>query len=503
MPARTPGKTSARSGSKTGKTGTGGAKTGSGTGKPPSAKAKSGGRPKPQGTAARTKPPAGRPPRPKAKSPAGKRKRRRKEVSLLTRYKPYLLGLTLGLMLGCLGAVAVFYLPQLRMAPPPVKPAAGPAGRPAEQQPPQEQAHKWAKLLPYEENAVLETRIKELDHQVYNAAKMMEVPDEAIHFMNVTSQIRGDRKWDHALIEVELPAGLAADQLVQTLEAVLSKSSLRPRPRLKTKSGTLGLAAEIYYDGLHTHTLELIPAPPALPKTAKTVASPPEKPAPTMSPKPKVAIIIDDLGLNLEQARCFLDLDMPLSFSVLPFLEHSKEVAVIASQKQRDVLLHLPMQPAQWPDIDAGPGVLLVSMDRPEIEARVQTALEAVPFIIGVNNHMGSRFTEDPERIGWVMEILKSRNLFFVDSLTSTRSKAYTQAHKLGLRCDRRSTFLDNIQDPEAIRIQIRRLIAQAGQNGRAIGIGHVYPVTCQVLKSEYNYINSKVDLVPIHNLFQ
>ena len=502
MAARTPGKTSARNGSKGGKTGSGGGKTGGGTRRPAATKAKSAGRPKAQGASGRAKPAAGRPPRPKAGSTAGKRKPRRKKVSLLTRYKPYLLGLTLGLLLGCLGAVAVFYLPQILKAPPAPKSVPGHAGLPAEKTKPQEKASKSQKLLPYEENAVLETRIKELDHNVYNAAKMMDVPDAAINFLNVTSHTRGDRKWDHALIEVELPPGLKPDKLVQTLKTVLSRGNLNPRPSLKTRPMKQGLAAEIYYDGLHTHTLELLVPKQAQPESTRTAAVDP-KPAQTKGPKPKVAIIIDDLGLNIEQARCFLELDMPLSYSVLPFLAHSKEVAVMASQKERDVLLHLPMQPAQWPEVDAGPGVLLVSMDRPEIEARVRTALEAVPFVIGVNNHMGSRFTEDPQRIGWVMETLKSRNLFFVDSLTSTRSKAYEQAKKLGMPCDRRSTFLDNIQDPQAIRIQIKKLIAQARQHGRAIGIGHVYPVTCQVLKSEYNYINSNVDLVPIHNLFQ
>ena len=515
MPTRTPGKNSARSGSKTGKSGSGGPKTGSGAARTTSSKAKSTSKPKSGGSTGRTKSggrsgaagskgrakPAAGSTRPKAKSPA-KRKPRRKKISLLTRYKPYLLGLSLGLLLGCLGALAVFYVPQILAPPHRQKTVSTSNGASSKEKRPRDKTAKAGKLMPYEENAVLETRVKELDHQVYNAAKMADVPDDNIHFMKVTSLTRGDRKWEHALIEVELPPEVAADRMVRTLESVLSKGDMHPKPRIKTKPAKQGLAVEIYYDGLHTHTLEIMTAASAPQKVSPKVAVA-EKPAPAKSSKPKVAIIIDDLGLNMEQARCFLDLDMPLSYSILPFLAHSKEVAVIASQKERDVLLHLPMQPAQWPDVDAGPGVLLVSMDKAEIQARVRAALEAVPFIIGVNNHMGSRFTEDAQRVDWVMETLKSRNLFFVDSLTSTRSKAYAEARRLGLRCDRRSTFLDNIQDPEAIRIQIKKLIAQAVQNGRAIGIGHVYPVTCQVLKSEYNYLNSKVDLVPIHNLFQ
>ena len=181
--------------------------------------------------------------------------------------------------------------------------------------------------------------------------------------------------------------------------------------------------------------------------------------------------------------------------------EMARETARLAHKKGLVVMLHLPMQPAHWPEIDPGPGALLVSMKRAEIEQRVRAALDAVPFIQGVNNHMGSRFTEDRERMGWTLAEIKRRDLFFLDSRTSTRSQAYAEARRLNMPSASRSIFLDNIQEPEAIRIQLRKLVAKARHKGRAIGIGHPYAITCQVLKSEYNNLISKVNLVPITNL--
>ena len=111
---------------------------------------------------------------------------------------------------------------------------------------------------------------------------------------------------------------------------------------------------------------------------------------------------------------------------------------------------------------------------------------------------MGSRFTEDRTRMRWVLNLLKNHGLFFLDSWTSPNSHAYEEAQKMGLARARRTVFLDNIQTRKAIRIQLKRLVALATQNGSAIGIGHPYPVTCQSLKSEYNYLKNHVQLVPV-----
>ena len=163
-------------------------------------------------------------------------------------------------------------------------------------------------------------------------------------------------------------------------------------------------------------------------------------------------------------------------------------------------MLHLPMQPKNWPsDTDPGPGALMAGMDKHEIQTRVEAAIDSVPHAVGVNNHMGSQFVEDRERVQWVLEILKKKGLFVLDSRTSAASVLLEEARRMNLPALERSIFLDNVQEQDAIRVQLRKLAAQAGRNGRTVGIGHVYPITCQVLKNDYNYLKSKVDFIPIY----
>jgi uncharacterized protein len=397
------------------------------------------------------------------------------------KYRSYLLGLTLGLVIGCLAALMVVYYPRREQARPAPKP-------PIRETAPTAPAPKTAPPTFYEEHQLFETKVKKLDHGLYAAVKVTGVPDQAIHFRNVISRKQGRRAWDYSVIEIRLPATLNAENLAAALRSAVKRLDLAPTPTIRTTRTDNHPSFDITYDGLKTHTLILIaPTSPGQPVTR-----------PLADQRPKVAIVIDDFGLTLDEARYFLDIDLPLTFSILPFLDHSINIARMAHNRGREVLLHLPMQPLGWPEVDAGPGVLLVSMDEAEIRARTKAAIKAVPFTIGVNNHMGSRFTEDQQRMSWVLQELKSRNLFFLDSLTNNRSVALAEAKKHGVPVGQRSIFLDNIPDIQAIQIQLKKLVARAGNNGAAIGVGHVYPITCQALKKEYNYLTSEAMVVPL-----
>lgn len=433
----------------------------------------------------------------KAKSPGAKKKKKapsRKKSGFWTRSRPYLLGLGLGLVIGCLGAVLILYLPgalkpAVRKAPSPQVAAKQPA-RPG-------RASKTTGPAPvlFEENQRIEGQVKQLDQALYRALRQLKVLEKDIHFLKVTAMTQGEHEWDHSLIQIILPAGIKTKTITKTLESALGQARLRPRPRLSPVKTRDGLIVKVVFNGLKTHTLRF-PASHQPRPAARESGRPGSGQG-----RPMVAIIIDDFGASRSQARCFLKLKALVAFSVLPFLEQSRETARLAHEKGLVVMLHLPMQPVHWPEIDPGPGALLVSMKRAEIEQRVRAALDAVPFIQGVNNHMGSRFTEDRERMGWTLAEIKKRGLFFLDSRTSTRSQAYAKARRLRVPSARRSIFLDNIQEPGAIRVQLRKLVAKARDKGRAIGIGHPYSITCQVLKTEYNNLVSKVDLVPITNL--
>ena len=503
-------KTGSKSGNKTGtrpKTGskpkTAGAKSGTGTTSRPKTKTapKTSAKPSASG-GSKAKSPAKSASRP-ARRPAGKKKTARKSDSFLARHRSYILGMSLGLVLGCLAAVITFYLPKIGPGKHPAPPAARqstPAPVEKSASPPPAYSAESRMKIVYEEKQRLETQIKTLDQGLYSTLKSFGIKDHDIDFKTLTPQSQGDRQWDHAIIEVALPAGVAAAQVVKGFQEQLPRLNLSPRPTLSVVKNQKGVTAEVEFDGMHTHTLELLAR--AEPK-AHDVPAPPKVPVPPPGLRPRVAIVIDDFGVSAEEARCFLNLKFPVALSILPFLDQSQEVARMAQAKGRDIMLHMPMQPREWPAVDAGPGVLLVSMDEKEIKARARAALKAVPHIVGVNNHMGSRFTEDAQRMDWVLGEIKEQNLFFLDSLTSSRSQGYNEARRLGLITGRRTIFLDNVKSIEAIRIQLKRLVAHARQSGWAIGIGHVYPVTCQALKSEYNYLKTQVDLVPITTLLQ
>ncbi len=435
-------------------------------------------------------------------SPSGRKAGKKKSgtAGFWSKAKPYLLGLSLGLLIGGLGAILMFYVPRAIQPVSPPRPAAErPAARPpAERKPSQASAKPPASgtsAILYEENHSLGNRIKEMDQALYLALRDLKIPERDIHFAKVTSRTDQALEWEHSLLELTLPQGLRTEDLVKRLKTGLASTGLTPSPRVETVQGGNGPVLNLSYAGVPTHTLVLLP-PNQTSGMEKVKAA-------SGSARPKTAIIVDDFGENTSQVQRFLEVEAPLAFSVLPFRPHTGDAARMAHAAGRVVMVHLPMQPAGWPGINPGPGALLVSMGKEEVQARVRAALDAVPYASGVNNHMGSRFTEDQEKMGWVLEEVKRRGMFFVDSRTSARSRAYQASQRLGVPSARRSIFVDNIQEPEAVGIQLRKLATYARQYGQSVGIGHPYGATCQSLKKEYNYLNSKVDLVSITSLLR
>jgi len=197
-----------------------------------------------------------------------------------------------------------------------------------------------------------------------------------------------------------------------------------------------------------------------------------------------VAIIIDDMGSNLQEARTLISIKLPVTFSIIPSLAQAKGVAEAAHSAGTEVMVHMPMEPQGYPKQRMEQVGLLVSMENPEIEQRVRGYFTAVPFAVGANNHMGSRFTEDAEKMETVLKVLKERGVFFVDSRTSSASVGYQTARALGLKCAARQVFLDNVQEEGAIRKQLAQAAAVARKKGSAIAICHPHPSTLRVLKS-------------------
>ncbi len=213
--------------------------------------------------------------------------------------------------------------------------------------------------------------------------------------------------------------------------------------------------------------------------------------------KPKVSIIIDDVGYDRRLANQFLDLDSVITFSILPNSPHCKRIAQAAHKRGVETMLHLPMEPIEYPNINPGPGALLTSMSPDILIMQLNVNLDSVPFINGVNNHMGSRMTKISTQMYQIFTILKKRDLFFIDSRTTSETLCRPSARLLQIPFAERDVFLDNILEPDAIRGQINVLIDTAYDQGEAIGIGHAHHITYEILYEAIEYLEKKVNLVP------
>lgn len=242
------------------------------------------------------------------------------------------------------------------------------------------------------------------------------------------------------------------------------------------------------------------PKPPAVHKRYTSAAKvvPPAKPpviSPPVTPPPSkptapigrgtVAIIIDDMGSSLHEVEALTAINVPLTFSIIPGLAKSREVAEVAHDKDHEVMIHMPMEPKDYPKRRLEKNGLLLAESDEEIENQVKEYLKTIPYAVGANNHMGSRFTEDEGKMRDVLQVLKGKGLFFIDSMTTPRSVGRKLAGEMGIRTAARNVFLDNDQDVAAIRKQIEQLARLAAKRGSAIGICHPHGATIQALAAE------------------
>lgn len=218
---------------------------------------------------------------------------------------------------------------------------------------------------------------------------------------------------------------------------------------------------------------------------------------------PKIALIIDDIGSSVSRARAFAALGLPFTFAILPQLRYSRALAEEMDTMGHEIMLHQPMEP-YCHDLDPGPGAVYISYPDLEIEEIVKENLAQIPQATGVNNHMGSRFTSCPRKVFPALKVIKERNLFFVDSLTTRHSKAYKMARRLHMRAAPRNIFLDHEPGLPNIRRQLRRLKSHALAYGAAIGIGHPHISTLAALhefKWDLEDRGNTFDLVSVSRL--
>ncbi|UEM06160.1 divergent polysaccharide deacetylase family protein [Skermanella rosea] len=196
---------------------------------------------------------------------------------------------------------------------------------------------------------------------------------------------------------------------------------------------------------------------------------------------PMIAIVIDDMGLDRKRSARVVGLPGPLTLAWLPYANDLPRQTRAARAAGHELMVHIPMEP-QGGDIDPGPGAMTVSAGSGELLRRLEQGLKAFDGYIGINNHMGSRFTEDRPGMRTVLSELHRRGLMFLDSRTTTRSVASGIARELQVPTVGRDVFLDHDMSPASVRASLAKVEAVARRQGYAVAIGHPHDATVDAL---------------------
>ncbi len=217
----------------------------------------------------------------------------------------------------------------------------------------------------------------------------------------------------------------------------------------------------------------------------------------------KLVIVIDDIGYSLEMGERVLKLHN-VTLSIIPELKYSLFFAEKAKKQKKDVLVHVPMEPHSFEKYNNGNTKFLkVEMDDKEITELGEKFINSIPYAIGANNHMGSKFTENDEKMAVFLKMLKSKGMFFLDSKTSPISVAKNVAEEMKIPSLSRDIFLDHEIDEDKISKQLDRAVEIAKEKGYAIAIGHPHKETLNVLERRLKELEKDVKVVPISKLIK
>ncbi len=213
------------------------------------------------------------------------------------------------------------------------------------------------------------------------------------------------------------------------------------------------------------------------------------------------SIIIDDIGYNLKNGQAIINLPFALTIAILPRTNHAKALASLATKNHKEVMLHLPMQAIAHHK--RSPGTLDLHMTQSEFNKQLRLNLNSVPYVRGVNNHMGSLLTRHPGHMSWLMQALSQHgNLYFIDSRTSNKTVAEKIATEYNIPNLKRDIFLDPDNKENTLRQQFDRFIKKVNQQGYALAIAHPYPNTIKFLRNNLAELNRHgITLLPVSEL--
>jgi hypothetical protein len=333
----------------------------------------------------------------------------------------------------------------------------------------------------YEEAASdLEDRVKQADLAIIETMRDLDIKMHDLELVDVELRRFEDRGYHYQVLQ--FPKVSDRGRFLVTLRKKLYK---RLPDATLLDNGDTEAAVEIHGQRTHLLLLEATPQIIALPEAKG----------------PKLAVVIDDVGENYGLLRGLAALDIPLSFAVWPNASHTRECVDLITKTHHDLLIHFPMEPMGYPTVKPGDDALFVSMSDDEVRQRIGDNLGRIPEAIGVNNHMGSRFTANARGMRAALTEFRRHGLFFLDSLTSGKSVGRATAKDVGIPFYERDTFLDNVKDVNAIVLQLRKTERVAKRKGWAIAIGHPYRETLAALKQWQTSRDQSIQVISLSKL--
>ena len=318
----------------------------------------------------------------------------------------------------------------------------------------------------YEEPLIspMDEKIKKVDLAILQSMVISSLPKYCVHYTEIEK--RHVRNNTYLYQSLEITGG--ADKIhvfnVTLMNFLKDWFDNKELKLIKNKN-----SLKIKIDGVLTHIIFFNPKGAISRKHVK---------------KGTLILIIDDIGRDLEAAKELISLfGKSINLSILPYSPHAIEVYNLCKKLKIPILLHMPMEPLSYPESNPGPGALLTSMDKNMVKNLTQRALNRLPGIIAVNNHMGSKFTQDASLMKAFLIELKKRHLFFIDSMTTSKSVSSKLGKLLGIPVYKRDVFLDNKKDIRYILLQMHKAEAYSMKKGLVIVIGHPYKETIKALE--------------------